>query len=1139
MSIRPFYSKMMLAGALGALSLFCVKPLQASTAPATVLSLDFVSGDPALHIGSVITVNMVVLQVSTQMTNVTNAAAAQPANTIDVYSQDLASVGPANVYVTDGTRTWKVAYGGVGTFVTIGNGNLINAGVAVPSWTVANYTSLQNQTFRMYVGTALPGGSGVVVTANLGNFGTVTLNDSGTSPDVASGDEVWSAAYTVPDLEAIITASRLYGRAYYNGAAATNDYFQSPGILNIDGLRPAINSVNFTVPTKPNYNNVLYLSANCQGTATPDPTNTQGRFDVTLNKNNTVVSIIVGTTPPKTLPAIIVPSGAQTLTGWAVWDGTTGNGLFAPDGVYSVNVNIQDGFGVQGTTQTSQVTLTSMRFEVSNIRLSPGGRNTQPTFLQGLITTVQADITAFRDGGGSLRPSLVALGWFDTMTPAGTAGPAVQNQFNSIYYEGGVYSLMDVGFLDGTGTQVFGDVAETQHDSNTGADYDQNFESQFTGDNLAAFSSLTYTGDGVLTNDWDPVVFRALAVSAGTALNPTNMVSHYGVSISGASPAQGNYRLRFRARLSGLGLEGVNQGLHFNPSIIPAGGSAPDWGQGIYAEDSSIIFQVSNVVSPISDNTPPVFITSNPADGSTVAPTVYGPPALQALSAQFQDPESDMNPAGAVSFITVTDPQGGSVPGTSSTDGGGPNNTLTMSFQPSVILNKGGIYTMTVNTCDNAGLCVAKPIKVTVLDQTAPSVASVSLVKEVGLDQVLSINQSSGAEGPFQGIKGVKVGLSIPSTSTNTIDWVRSNVSLVQILSNNTRVPVSMTRTTQGTPTDGILQYTLTTPIDTAGKYEVDTQTFSLDSSGNSFIGPPVGTIPPQFTTVACLTCVTVLYPGIPSDPNDPSRPAINAALPLTLTAASVVVDPLTVGVSEPFANALPTDTGWTQLTTAFQCSSLAFNLGGVPQAGAMTWTYPSTSPVTFHLYFLESDLPAGVLDSNLSVRSYLNGVWSTEASATLNNSGSGKSFDLSPASGLSAAVYYAIKYPAVAGGLNGVATATPYTFKSTRSFNPVNANPIYRKARFFYTTTPPKDVQVRIYDTAGTLVKSMALNAGVNAGDLLTDPSTLNGSYFFQWDGTNDNGDTVKNGLYLVRWQVTNQDDSSNTQVKPVALLR
>lgn len=1087
-------------------------------AAATVLSVSFVNGDPAIHIGSVITVNMAVLDVTATLSGVSVVSATVTDLTLG--SLDLNSVSFSTVYVTDGQRTWKVSVNAASPTLVINNGNRLGSG-AVSSWASSDFTQLQNQSYRMYLGNPLPGASGALVSAKLGDFGNVVLNDGGgNAPDVTQNDEVWSAAYTVPDLGMVITDSRMYGRAYYGGTVATNDQFVSNQALSIDALRPQIKLVNFTVPSRPNYNNVLYLSEACQGITTPASTNSQGRFDIEVNKNNTIVDITIATSPPKSLPAIVLPAGSGTKNAWMVWDGDDGNGRFVPDGIYHVDVYVHDGYGVTGVTRTSQVRVTSLRFEITNIRMSPSGREVEPKFSSGLITTINSDVIAYRDLSGSVRASFAALGWDDGLA----------SSYGSNDLDGSIYAVQDVKFLNQSGVETFGLNNLALHDVYNNFDYDTVYAGDYG----------LVGGDGSKTNDWEPHALTVLSFTAGTAVNPTTLIGPYTVSIIGTSPDQGNYRLRLRSRLCKLMAVFVNTagGYHFYPNIDldNDSGGTESYGQGIYAEDSSLIFQVLASNPTVSDTTPPVFLTSSPLDNATVLPTVYGPaPSFQALTAQFQDSDSAMNASGQVSFITVKDPQGGAVPGVSSTDGGGINNTLKLSFQPSVMLNRGGLYTMTVNTCNTAGLCVAKDIKVTVKDQTPPSVSAVELVLQSSVTQALSINQSS-AEGPFQGVADVNVTLSIPSTSTNTIDWDQSNVSLYQI-TGSTRVPVSMRRLTVGTPSDGKLRYEIVSPINTAGVYEISTQTFSKDSAGNSYVGPPAGTIMPQFTTVACLTCVTVLFaaPG-----NDSSRPAISASYPLTLTSGVLPLNANLVGVDSPSGSSLPNDPGWATLSSTLFSTSMRFFVGGVLQTSPLTWTYPATSTVAFHMYYNDGDLPSGINETDLQVRAYVNGAWTTLTNVQQNSLPlTSNSFTFSPTSSQQAGLYYRIAYPSVTIVPGGANQPTAIPFKNSRSFNPTHRNPIYRAARFYYSDVPVKSLEAKVYDAGGTLIRSLSVGNGIVLTNSTTDLIYGNSSYYFDWDGRNDNGDLVKNGLYLVRWQLTKTDGSQDSQVKPVALIK
>ncbi|HXC65706.1 MAG TPA: FlgD immunoglobulin-like domain containing protein, partial [bacterium] len=98
---------------------------------------------------------------------------------------------------------------------------------------------------------------------------------------------------------------------------------------------------------------------------------------------------------------------------------------------------------------------------------------------------------------------------------------------------------------------------------------------------------------------------------------------------------------------------------------------------------------------------------------------------------------------------------------------------------------------------------------------------------------------------------------------------------------------------------------------------------------------------------------------------------------------------------------------------------------------------------------------------------------------------------------------------------------------------NPVSGNVLNNRAKFYYGNKAPQSMDARIYDTAGRLVKTLTLGKGITLADVSF------GEYFFLWDGTNDSGTIVRNGIYLVRWQVSTAGGGSDTETKAVALIK
>jgi hypothetical protein len=134
----------------------------------------------------------------------------------------------------------------------------------------------------------------------------------------------------------------------------------------------------------------------------------------------------------------------------------------------------------------------------------------------------------------------------------------------------------------------------------------------------------------------------------------------------------------------------------------------------------------------------------------------------------------------------------------------------------------------------------------------------------------------------------------------------------------------------------------------------------------------------------------------------------------------------------------------------------------------------------------------------------------------------------------------YAVFYPSTNNNSGALTTPTAVPFKNTRSFNPVHRDPLFRKARIYYSDVPVKDLEARVYDTAGQLLRTLNVaNGGLRLTDLQTDPAFGSVAYYFEWDGRNDAGTLGRNGIYLIRWKLTRYDGSVESQTKPVAMIK
>jgi hypothetical protein len=700
----------------------------------------------------------------------------------------------------------------------------------------------------------------------------------------------------------------------------------------------------------------------------------------------------------------------------------------------------------------------------------------------------------------------------------------------------------------------------------------------------------TDLGDQNLDNDWRIKGMQQMVATGGTSLDPTDLSDYdrnggEGVTYewTGSTPAQGNYVIDISSQLTGLGWTGPPEPLvstantsspcnpaagavfdgdifHYWPQSEPELLGFPTQGDLITFQNTSAIFVVNNSSNPTSDNAPPEYASSNPALNSVDQPNVYS--ASNPLQVQFEDTNTAFNTAGAYSYATLTGPNGIVISGSSSTNGGGVNsqgNFLTVYFSPSSPLLLGGNYTLTAYTCNTAGLCVQEAVPFTIQDTAAPELQSggVILYDQSGNQYPFNLCQG-GTAGPYQDISELSVSIQMPPTSTNFIYLPGCSVSLYQV-SGTAQIPVGMTllsanASPAGAPTQATLTYQISPVLNSAGLYEVAPFTESENASGTIFTGPAsLGascTNDPEFTMEGCTACVSLFYA------ND--QLGISGATPITITSVSSGVTMTTASVLPvlPPAATLPPASGYAfldGLSGSTSDSALGFevNTSGSALATALQWTYPNATPVDFYLYYNQSDLTtAGSTASSLVLLGYSHGAWNQVTGVTMPTTPTALNnvCSFQAPNGLAACVYYALAYPSDVtsvptatppAGATGTPTATPISLLSTRAFDPWNSNPLYQRARFYYSATAPATMEARIYDTSGGLIRDLTLGNGISASQSSPTDSSGDVEYYFTWDGTNSSGTVVHNGIYLVRWTETGIDGSHNTQTRPVALIK
>jgi hypothetical protein len=269
----------------------------------------------------------------------------------------------------------------------------------------------------------------------------------------------------------------------------------------------------------------------------------------------------------------------------------------------------------------------------------------------------------------------------------------------------------------------------------------------------------------------------------------------------------------------------------------------------------------------------------------------------------------------------------------------------------------------------------------------------------------------------------------------------------------------------------------------------------------------------------------------------------VTGLLPITITTAGVYITPTSLSVVLPDYSSMALPSGYSPITsTSSYAYGMRFNVLGTGLLSTpLRIDYPSANPIRFKLYYDDADLvPLGISKSALALMGFNGSSWQVISNAAVDStSGTKNSYTVDAPLSADAYVAYGIFYSTPSSGPGALPTPTAVTYANTKAFNPRHSNSVFRKARFYYSDQAPKDVEARIFDTSGALIRSLTLGSGINAGDVRVDATYGTAAYYFEWDGRNDSGTLVRNGLYLVRWRVTKTDGSSDTQVKPVALIK
>jgi hypothetical protein len=480
-----------------------------------------------------------------------------------------------------------------------------------------------------------------------------------------------------------------------------------------------------------------------------------------------------------------------------------------------------------------------------------------------------------------------------------------------------------------------------------------------------------------------------------------------------------------------------------------------------------------------------------------------------------------------------------SIPGTVSVARGSDAHEALITFTPFGALTIGGTYTMMVKGSSPGGSISDSTTTFVLQDTATPEVSNIQVLSSIGGTPV-SIYPQSGPVTINNSATQIWLTLAIPFTSTNSIKWDSCAISLVPVVNGVDQSALPVKRLTTGTPNDNVIRFQISSPIYTAGTYKVQVIAVSQDSAGNTFTGPDSTFSAPLFNILTNNNVISVFL----QDPyaSSGSNLVLQMIKPLTVNStqgAVTVPENIRAGYPSTVASA---PTGYAPLVVGSGANQgLAYTMQFFQGLTGLTGlTFNSTSPTTVNMYYYGTDVPSGISQSALALYGYMSGAWVRMSPSTNIGSIDINNYTLSLASTDVLPDYLGIFYPLNVGNVTPTAVPTAIPFNSTRSFNPGHADPVHRKARIYYSEVMVAEVEAKVYNVGGVLIRTLTSGSGsVNLGQFTRDAAYNANRYYFEWDGANDSGTTVKNGIYVVVTRVKLRDGSTKTLKTPLALIK
>jgi hypothetical protein len=1075
-------------------------------------------------IGDNVLFNMAVIDATTTYANITNVVGAPTDTSIEISDMSFSSNQPSPVaplYVYDGIHTWKITggYTNVGLqSVTLTDANLI------AGWPVGKYETLQFANFTAALGAMASFGTATV------DIGTavqgITMYDDGSAANAdvlktapynpGANDGVYNASFQVRENYGF-TLSNASIAAHFTkgGVTASNEGFISPDHLSIDGKRPSVELVDANPnPFNPNKDTIkfyYYLTEDC----------------------NVQLRVFYNDVTVKTLSAL----GSGNTTQFISWDGLSETSALQTDGRYTYRFDVTDSAGNTGEPYVGNLIITTVSVGVNIQTIDTNYIYTGSETMVQVIVQVDTEL--------------------DNATPANLANlgfdPA---HYGATSYEVYPWTYTDLKLYnpDGSLLEVF------PKDTSTAFDEDQFYINPVS--NPAPYQDMTdaywpytydpagpdycsktpgviYTDpDGNMTNDWN-IVFGVPLINQGAGvykksekflytnnLNTGNLyiVKANGILVGKSVVPVGNV-LQIADRCVTTTVIS-DQLYHAQPSFFvdsSTGYITDNRGYGLSGDPRTAMFVVEpDPGVPIPDHTGPRVIpySEYPSDSSTLLPGIVN--TTNPVKVSLTDDGVGAGTTNLSSFV-LKDPYGNQVPGQVAWNAGVPGTkTWDIYYKPNNPLTLGGKYVYVIIPKDAAGNAGTEyDYSFNIADTSIPTISNVNVQSQTG--NTLQLSPSTSTQVTF--LVSQLAATLVPG-GTAAVDWKLSNIQ-VEDASNNVIAGTSI-----NTPSTNIIVFTpqsvladgsykaLITAVSANGFSGAATYLFNITTAGITYVD--LSGTGENDTTYLRLSVFTQLSSGI----TDAGSNTVPSA---ALVVSAVPAPPVNAGHSF-FATAV-------SFTAMGHVEPLNFNT--------------TLCSAVLRLHYSDADLAnfisaTGLSESNLTLWVYDGSGWTqvNNISAPVNNPLTTDRYIEVPVTSIPNSNIYALMYVPPAGAV------FTFNFPNTKVFDPGKGPAVILYSKelsgggAFPASIGPLggtgDVKVHIYSLAGSLVRTLEYQ---NSNDypLFTGFSTNSGwdYFYFTWDGRNDHGRTVRNGMYIMKIEKTTAAGIKTTTSRTIALIK